>query len=60
MFVNNDLEMVDAQGQHAKARNTNLNEDLGKVCYSYRRFQRTDTPLTIMLRRVADVGGGST
>ena len=32
MFVNNDPEMVDAQGNHAKARNTNLNEDLGKVC----------------------------
>jgi hypothetical protein len=33
VFVNNDPEMVDAQGQHAKARNTNLNEDLGKVRY---------------------------
>jgi hypothetical protein len=33
VFVNNDPEMVDAQGQHAKARNTNLNEDLGKVWY---------------------------
>ena len=31
MFVNNDPMMVDAAGQHAKARNTNLNEDLGKV-----------------------------
>ena len=31
VFVNNDPEMVDAQGNHAKARNTNLNEDLGKV-----------------------------
>jgi hypothetical protein len=41
VFVNNDPEMVDAQGQHAKARNTNLNEDLGKVCYKHRTFQRT-------------------
>jgi len=31
VFVNNDPEMVDSAGQHAKARNTNLNEDLGKV-----------------------------
>lgn len=31
MFINSDPAMVDAQGQHAKARNTNLNEDLGKV-----------------------------
>lgn len=31
VFINSDPAMVDAQGQHAKARNTNLNEDLGKV-----------------------------
>ena len=31
MLINSDPAMVDAQGQHAKARNTNLNEDLGKV-----------------------------
>jgi len=34
VFVNNDPEMVDSAGQHAKARNTNLNEDLGKVRHS--------------------------
>lgn len=31
VFINSDPAMVDDQGQYAKARNTNLNEDLGKV-----------------------------
>ena len=31
VFINSDESMIDANGKHAKARNTNLNEDLGKV-----------------------------
>lgn len=31
VFVNSDPAMEDAAGQYAKARNTNLNEDLGKA-----------------------------
>jgi hypothetical protein len=52
VFVNNDPEMVDAQGQHAKARNTNLNEDLGKVRF---RSSHSESALVDAVEVKADV-----
>ena len=54
IYVNNDEQMVDpASGQGALARNTNLNEDLGKVEYVFSDKTGTLTSNEMQLREVA-------
>ena len=58
IYINNDEQMVDpASGQGALARNTNLNEDLGKVEYVFSDKTGTLTSNEMQLREIAVKGG---
>lgn len=54
MFINNDPYMAneDAPEEHAHARNSNLNEDLGKVEYVFSDKTGTLTSNDMQLRMV--------
>ena len=57
IYINNDKQMVDpSSGQGALARNTNLNEDLGKVEYVFSDKTGTLTSNEMQLREVAVKG----
>lgn len=58
MFINNDPHMVDPRDKtsHARARNSNLNEDLGKVEYVFSDKTGTLTSNEMQLRMVAIKG----
>ena len=57
IYINNDKQMVDpGSGQGALARNTNLNEDLGKVEYVFSDKTGTLTSNEMQLREVAVKG----
>ena len=54
MFINNDPHMTDEfnPDDHAQARNSNLNEDLGKVQYIFSDKTGTLTSNDMQLRMV--------
>lgn len=57
VYINTDKEMVDpVSGNHALARNTNLNEDLGKVEYVFSDKTGTLTSNEMQLREIAIKG----
>jgi magnesium-transporting ATPase (P-type) len=57
IYINNDREMVDpVSGNSALARNTNLNEDLGKVEYVFSDKTGTLTSNEMQLREIAIKG----
>jgi magnesium-transporting ATPase (P-type) len=57
VFINNDEGMLDhASNHYALARNTNLNEDLGKITYVFSDKTGTLTSNEMQLRRVAVKG----
>ncbi len=57
MYIKNDGEMVDHEtGTASMARNTNLNEDLGKVDYVFSDKTGTLTANEMQLREVAIKG----
>ena len=57
MYIKNDGEMVDQEtGMASLARNTNLNEDLGKVEYVFSDKTGTLTANEMQLREVAIKG----
>ncbi|DBA65766.1 hypothetical protein WJX79_001197 [Trebouxia sp. C0005] len=54
LYINHDREMKDpTSGEYAKARNSNLNEDLGKVEYVFSDKTGTLTSNEMQLREVA-------
>lgn len=58
LYINNDPLMDDGTetGGHAKARNSNLNEDLGKVEYVFSDKTGTLTSNEMQLRMIAIKG----
>lgn len=56
VFINFDPEMRDKSGESAKARNSNLNEDLGKIDYIFSDKTGTLTSNEMRLRLVAIKG----
>ena len=57
VYINTDKEMIDpVSGNHALARNTNLNEDLGKVEYVFSDKTGTLTSNEMQLREIAIKG----
>ena len=56
IFINLDKDMRDASGEHARCRNSNLNEDLGKVEYIFSDKTGTLTSNEMQLREVSIKG----
>ena len=56
VFINMDPEMRDASGEGAKCRNSNLNEDLGKIDYIFSDKTGTLTSNEMRLRLIAIKG----
>ena len=56
VYIKNDKEMVDESGTASMARNTNLNEDLGKIEYVFSDKTGTLTANEMQLREVAIKG----
>jgi phospholipid-transporting ATPase len=56
VFINSDPEMRDGSGESAKCRNSNLNEDLGKIDYIFSDKTGTLTSNEMRLRLVAIKG----
>eukprot|EP00891_Asterochloris_glomerata_P000836 jgi/Astpho2/836/Aster-00685 len=57
LYINNDREMKDPEtGENARARNSNLNEDLGKVEYVFSDKTGTLTSNEMQLRELAIKG----
>jgi phospholipid-transporting ATPase len=56
VFINLDPEMRDTGGESAKCRNSNLNEDLGKIDYIFSDKTGTLTSNEMRLRLVAIKG----
>jgi magnesium-transporting ATPase (P-type) len=56
VFINSDPEMRDGSGEAAKCRNSNLNEDLGKIDYVFSDKTGTLTSNEMRLRLIAIKG----